>query len=133
MLFLSQTLMERYPSQKSRDLSEEYGRRWIKFAIGEEPWEEFRLDGEDDDGKIMAINGRTGFEIRSKREDEAESGISEEGERRYREWGVIGEIMGDLVRDHGLGRVQEARWKWGTDDGIFRLAGLKGSCDEVGL
>jgi hypothetical protein len=53
LLFLFQTLRERYPSQKLRDISEEYGRRWIRFAAGEMPWEEYKLgegDGEKDYG-----------------------------------------------------------------------------------
>jgi hypothetical protein len=67
-LFLFQTLMERFPSRKLRDLSDAYGRRWIKFAAGDEPWEEYRLDDGAEEGKIMVINGRTGFEIRSRRD-----------------------------------------------------------------
>lgn len=82
-LFLFQTLREKYPSQRLKDISEEYGKRWISFAAGEEPWEEYRLHGGVGDGKIMVINGRTGFEVRSRNDDEVESKISEEGERRY--------------------------------------------------
>jgi hypothetical protein len=131
LLFLFQTLRDRYPSQKLRDISEEYGRRWIKFAVGEEPWEEYRLDRTEGEGKSMVINGRTGFEVRSRREDEAESDISEEGERRYVGWEVIGEIMRDLVNEGGVRKGEDVKWKWGTDDGIFRLAGLKDPYEDV--
>lgn len=126
LLFLFQTLKERYPSQRLRDISEEYGRRWIGFAVGKEPWEQYRLEGEKGEGKIMVINGRTGFEVRSRKEDEAESAISEEGERRYVGWKAIGDIVGDIVRSSGVKTGEDVKWKWGTDDGIFRLAGLKG-------
>jgi hypothetical protein len=37
ILFLFQTLRERYPSERLRDLSEEFGKRWIRFAIWEKP------------------------------------------------------------------------------------------------
>jgi len=127
LLFLFQTLKERYPSQKLRDISEEYGRRWIRFAAGEEPWEEYKLDGE----KIMVINGRTGFEVRSRREDEVASAISEKGQRRYTGWEVIGEILGDLMKRDGVRKAMDVKRKWGTDDGIFRLAGLKGPYEDV--
>jgi hypothetical protein len=130
-LFLFQTLMERYPSQKLRDLSEEYGKRWIRFAVGQEPWEEYRLDGEEGEGNIMVINGRTGFEIRSRKEDEAEGAVCEEGERRYSEWETVAEVMGDIAKVGGVQLAELARWKWGTDDGVFRLAGLKGPYDDV--
>jgi len=123
LLFLFQTLKERYPNQELRDISEEYGKRWIKFAVGEEPWEEYKL-GSKDEEKIMVINGRKGFEIRTRREDELESAINEEGKRRYAGWEVIGEIMADLVNSNGVEGAVEVKWKWGTDDGIFRLAGL---------
>ena len=127
LLFLFQNLRDRYPSQKLKDISEEYGRRWIRFAVGEEPWEEYKIDQE----KVMVINGRTGFEIRTRRKDELESALSEEGVRRYAGWEVIGEIMEDLVKRDGLGRATDVKWKWGTDDGIFRLAGLDGPYEDV--
>jgi hypothetical protein len=63
LLFLFQTLRERHPSQKSRDISQEYGERWFEFSVGEEPWEPFRLDGGVEEGKVVVINGRTGFEV----------------------------------------------------------------------
>jgi hypothetical protein len=36
-----------------------------------------------EEGKVVVINGRTGFEVWSWKEDEVEIAISEEGERRY--------------------------------------------------
>jgi hypothetical protein len=131
VLYLFQTLVERYPSQKLKDISEQYGKRWISFAAGEEPWEEHKLDGGEGDGKIMVINGRTGFEVRSRYNDEVESKISEEGERRYAGWEVTREIMEALANGVESGKGESVRWNWGTDDGIFRLAGLKGPYENV--
>lgn len=130
-LFLFQTLREKYPSQRLKDISEEYGKRWISFAAGEEPWEEYRLHGGVGDGKIMVINGRTGFEVRSRNDDEVESKIIEEGERRYAGWEVTREIMEALAKGDDSGRGENVRWNWGTDDGIFRLAGLKCPYENV--
>jgi hypothetical protein len=118
LLFLFQTLRERHPSQKSRGISEEYGKRWIKFSVGEEPWEPYRLDGGVEEGKVMDINGRTGFEVWSWKEDEVEIAMSEEGERRYVGWEVIGEILGGIVKSHGVKAAEDVKWKWATDDGI---------------
>jgi hypothetical protein len=123
--------VERYPSQKLKDISEQYGKRWISFAAGEEPWEEHKFDGGEGDGKIMVINGRTGFEVRSRYNDEVESKISEEGERRYAGWEVTREIMEALANGVESGKGESVRWNWGTDDGIFRLAGLKGPYENV--
>jgi hypothetical protein len=131
LLFLFQTLRERYPSQKLRDISEEYGKRWIKFAAGEEPWEEYRRGGRNEEGKMIVINGRTGFEVRSRSQDEAESMISDEGERRYVGWAAIREILTDIVKSDGVEAAEGMKWKWGTDDGIFRLAGLGGPYSNV--
>ena len=131
VLYLFQTLVERYPSQKLKDISEQYGKRWISFAAGEEPWEEHKLDGGEGDGKIMVINGRTGFEVRSRYNDEVESKISEEGERRYAGWEVTREIMEALANEGESGRGESVRWNWGTDDGIFRLAGLEGPYENI--
>lgn len=60
---------------------------------------------------------------------EVESEINEEGERRYKQWEIIGEIMENL----GLENGELARWRWGTDDGIFRLSGSAGPYEESGL
>ena len=39
--------------------------------------------------------------------------------------------MQDLVKDAGVGMAEDVRWKWGIDDGIFRLARLKGPYGDV--
>lgn len=62
--------MERYPPGKRlREVSKEYGKRWLAFANGEAPWAEFEGGKE---GRIMVIggDGKGGFQERSRREDE---------------------------------------------------------------
>lgn len=53
----------------------------------------------------MVVNGRTGFEIRSRDYEELETKISEEGGRKCAGWEVTREIMGALAR----GRVGRER------------------------
>jgi hypothetical protein len=121
-MFLFGTLRHRYPSQRLKELSDEYGRRWIKFTYGLSPWEEYA-----EDEKIVVIEGRAGFDLRSRREDEEKSGLAEEGERRYKGWEAIWEVMNDIAGGvEGSIKGEEARIRWGTDGGIFRLAGFDG-------
>lgn len=120
-LFLWGTMRDSYSSQKLRDISDEYGKRWIAFGNGKAPWQEFGAEQ-----NIMVIDGRKGFELRTRSEDEAESKWAEEGERRYKGWEVFEEVMVDLVEERGIEGAARARMEWTTDGGINRLAGLKG-------
>jgi hypothetical protein len=71
------------------------------------------------------------LEVWSWKEDEVEIAISEEGERRYVGWEVIGEILGGIVKSHELKAAEDVKWKWDTDDGIFRLTGPRDLCGDV--
>ncbi|KAJ4983659.1 para-nitrobenzyl esterase [Stagonosporopsis vannaccii] len=64
--FLFGTLAFRFPTQKLRDLSEQHGRTWVRFANGEAPWAEY---GE----------GRREECIESGREGEGGGGMEKEG------------------------------------------------------
>ncbi|CZR55142.1 uncharacterized protein PAC_05028 [Phialocephala subalpina] len=121
LLFLFGTLRERYPSQKLKDISDEYGKRWLKFAVGEASWPEYGA-GESGEENIMIICGGEGFDLRTRREDELKSATASEGERRYKAWEVIEEVMGSLGEEKG----EEVRMSWGPDGGFWRLAGLEG-------
>lgn len=115
-----------------RHLSEEFGRRWLRFANGEAPWEEFRLDGKEEDGKIMIVSGKEGWIVKSRKQDHEESRLAEEGPRRYEAWEAIGSAVRDLATgERGNAQGEEARLAWGPDGGIFRLAGLKGPAGVV--
>ena len=127
LLFLFGTLMDRYPTQRLRDLSTEFGRRWLRFGAGLEPWAEYEITGMEHDGQIMVISGTEGFAMKSRKQDEAESRLAEEGPRRYAGWEAIGQVMENLViGDRGVIHGEEARRKWGPDGGLFSLIGLKG-------
>jgi hypothetical protein len=131
MLFLFATLRDRYPSQKLRDLSGEFGKRWLKFGVGLAPWEEYVLDGNEGEGKIMVINGRNGFDLRSRKEDVEESKLSEEGERRYAAWETTIEVMSDIAREQGVVKGEAVMWKWLTNDGMLGLVGIKGPYGDL--
>lgn len=59
----------------------------------------------------MVINGRTGFEIRSREDDERESAVCEEGKRRYVGWEVVAEVMGNIASTGGVELAEASRWK----------------------
>jgi len=125
LLFLFQTLRDRYPTKKLRKLSEEFGKAWLRFGAGLEPWKEFRK-GENEES-IMVFNGVDGCSLRSRKEDERISASAEEGERRYKAWETAAEVFQDLAKgERGVLAAEEARLSWGSDGGIFRLIGLKG-------
>jgi hypothetical protein len=44
---------------------------------------------------------------------------------------MVAEIMGNIVKAGGVKLAESARWKCGTDDGVFRLAGLKGPYENT--
>lgn len=118
LLYLFGTLKERYPNQRLKDISEEYGKKWLMFAVGQKPWAEYDIEEE----KIMIISGGEGFDLRTRKEDELKSATADEGERRYKAWEVIDDIMADLGSENG----EEIRMGWGPDGGFWRLAGLEG-------
>jgi hypothetical protein len=66
LLFLFQTLRDRYPTKRLRDLSEEFGKAWLRFGVGKEPWNEFKKGDEEE--KIMVFNEVDGCSLRSRKE-----------------------------------------------------------------
>lgn len=120
LLFLFGTLRERYPTQRYKDLSDEFGKRWLRFGLGIDPWDEYKIDGREDDGKLMLISGAEGWVVKTRERDEEESKHAEEGERRYAGWEALTSVMKNLSLEEG-GKVQgEQLWqKW--IGGIFSL------------
>ena len=99
------------------------GKAWLRFGVGEGPWEEFTSTAE----MIMVFNGVDGCSLRSREDDERISAAAEEGERRYRGWEAIAEVFKELTKDEkGIVGAEETRLSWGPDGGLFRLMGLKG-------
>lgn len=125
LLFLFQTLRERYPTKRLRNLSEEFGKAWLRFGVGKIPWPEFKKgEGEE---KIMVFNGVDGCSLRTREEDEGLSARSEEGERRYKGWDAIADVFTNLAKGkNGAEGAEDARLAWGPDGGLFRLIGLNG-------
>ena len=85
-----------------------------------------RIDGTEDEGKIMIIGGSEGWSLKSRKQDERESKVVEEGERRYKGWEAIADVMRKLAEvDSGFVK-ENARLAWGPDGGIYRLLGVQG-------
>ncbi|KAH8813305.1 Alpha/Beta hydrolase protein [Xylogone sp. PMI_703] len=121
ILFLFGTFRFRYPTQKLIDISTEFMRRWLKFGAGEQPWDEYIVGDSNnpEDEKIMIINSSVGFELRTRKEDEEKSKESEEGERRYKQWEVLREVMLQVGQQN-----QYIRTVWTPDGGVLKLAGV---------
>ena len=86
-------------------------KRWVRFRTGLEPWDEYRLDGSDDDGKIMIISGSEGWILKTKMQDNEESKRNEEGERRYKGWEIIAPVMKRLASgEKGVVGVRMQGW-----------------------
>ncbi|RFU34812.1 hypothetical protein B7463_g1562, partial [Scytalidium lignicola] len=130
VLFLFGTFRFRYPTQKLVDISTEFMRRWLNFGAGQQPWDEYIVDGDNEQGgeKIMIINSSSGFELRTRKEDEEKSKVSEEGERRYKQWEVIREIMRDMKAKN-----RHVRTLWGLDGEVYRLSGTLPELSPVGI
>jgi hypothetical protein len=97
MLILFRALHDGYPTQRLKDISEGFMKRWIQFGAGLEPRDEYKLDAGDQEGKLMIVSGSEGWILKSKKQDEVESMESEEGERRYEGWETIGKVMKRLA------------------------------------
>jgi hypothetical protein len=128
LLYLFRTLRDRYSRTKDKEISDEFGKRWLAFGAGKEPWDEYK-EGEE---KIMVVSGREGWVVKSREVDEVESKEAEEGERRYRCWEVLGDVMRDLVTgERGEVKGEETRLAWGPEGGIYRLVGMEGPSGVV--
>jgi carboxylesterase type B len=69
MLFLFNTLQERYPAHRDNFYARqatETARRWIAFANGKEPWERYHAE----EGKTAIFDDLVGWETRKREEDE---------------------------------------------------------------
>ncbi|KAH8597396.1 Alpha/Beta hydrolase protein [Bisporella sp. PMI_857] len=115
LLFLFGTLRERYSTQIARDLSDEVGKRWLKFGAGKEPWDRY-----EEDRKVMIISGDNKWVSRTKENDEKESKLTEEGPRRYREWEVISDVLKSIgtIETGELGAKKTIDW---DDRGLVSL------------
>lgn len=103
----------------------------VSVWAGKEPWEEYKL-GEDEE-KIMVVSGRDGWRVKSREADKVESKDAEDGERRYRCWEVLEDVMRDLIDgERGEVKGEEASWR-GVPKGAFMFIGLWGWRVRVAL
>jgi hypothetical protein len=96
VLFLFMTLSERYPSDRLRRVSAGFARRWIKFANGIPPWEEYHLTHES----IAIVDDHHGWTCRTRSQDmEAQRSFDGSGQRRYEAWETAAGILGTFGHD----------------------------------
>lgn len=86
------TLLERLPLQIQRDISTSFARRWIAFTNGRAPWTQYEWA----DQTIAVADSREGWVTRTRAEDLDRSALDEGGQRRYREWEVLDEVLCEM-------------------------------------
>lgn len=99
MLFLFCTLLDRYPHHRDNFLERqalETARKWVTFAHGQEPWDEYRGDRELVQRKIAICDDLRGWETRTVAQDAEVSKSDPWGERRYAGWEVFGQVYDSL-------------------------------------
>ncbi|KAK5054457.1 hypothetical protein LTR84_001348 [Exophiala bonariae] len=115
ILFLFLTLLDRYPTRRDKWLerqARETARRWITFANGKEPWEEYRVnslttggnEASDDasEAKIAIADDLHGWTVRTRSEDEQASKDDPWGERRYAGWRALEKAFDALKSASGM-------------------------------
>jgi carboxylesterase type B len=90
ILYLFLTLFDRYPTHRdewTKRQALETASRWITFANGDPPWEEYSaLDGRAGEAKIAIADDLVGWTTRTVDEDERVSRNDPWGSRRYAGW-----------------------------------------------
>ncbi|KAJ9607899.1 hypothetical protein H2200_007978 [Cladophialophora chaetospira] len=125
ILFLFLTLLDRYPRHREGWLAtqaKETAKRWILFASGQEPWDEYIVSQPQHtaSAKIAICDDLRGWHVKTVSEDEKVSQTDPWGRRRYAGWEAIEEAYQSL-RTQG---ADEEAWSRALD--AFRL-GLLGS------
>ncbi|OAP60918.1 hypothetical protein AYL99_05920 [Fonsecaea erecta] len=93
ILFVFLTLLDRYPTYRGRWLerqARETARKWILFAYGQSPWDEYVVgeDGDTNEAKIAVCDDIRGWHVKTMSQDEEESKSDPWGPRRYVGWGA---------------------------------------------
>ncbi|PVH68239.1 alpha/beta-hydrolase [Cadophora sp. DSE1049] len=92
LLFQFQTLLERYPTHRLCEISTDFSRMLIKFAVGEEPWSPY----EASEQRIAVVSSRDGWQVYTRDQDVNQADLSEEGGRRYEAWETVDEVLAGL-------------------------------------
>jgi carboxylesterase type B len=94
VLFLFLTLLDRYPQHRDRWLenqAKETAKRWIMFANGKGPWDEYVVHQSSGtgDARIAVCDDIRGWHVKTVSQDEEESKSDPWGRRRYDGWAAI--------------------------------------------
>ncbi|OQV01425.1 hypothetical protein CLAIMM_06789 [Cladophialophora immunda] len=78
ILFVFLTLLDRYPGHRDRWLerqAKETARKWILFANGQAPWDEYMIDesGDTNSAKMAVCDDIRGWHVKTMAQDEEES------------------------------------------------------------
>jgi len=92
LTYMFGNLVFRMPLASQRAASIEWMRRWVRFGAGLVPW----VEHESRWGRLAIADARLGWIVRDRGEDEERSKEDEWGERRYKQWEYIAEILNAL-------------------------------------
>lgn len=102
ILYIFMTLLDRYPKTRNRFFARqavETAKRWIAFANGKEPWDEYVPVSAGGEGKIGVCDDLRGWTVRTRAEDEITSMDDPWGDRRYGGLETLREAMTHLERE----------------------------------
>ncbi|KIX92188.1 uncharacterized protein Z520_12069 [Fonsecaea multimorphosa CBS 102226] len=93
ILFVFLTLLDRYPTHRNKWLerqARETARKWVLFANGEAPWDEYMVaeSGDTNNAKVAVCDDIRGWHVKTMSQDEEESKSDPWGPRRYVGWGA---------------------------------------------
>ena len=91
LAYLFMNMQERFPSERDRQTSTEFARRWIAFSYQKSPWTEYR-----DQQSIAVVDSQSGWRILTKKDDILLSREAEDGGRRYEQWEILFTTMEKL-------------------------------------
>ncbi|KAJ6256958.1 Cholinesterase [Drechslerella dactyloides] len=109
MFYQFLTFKERFPPHRDNFYTRQatdMARRWIAFANGRDPWDEYRPD---DGYKIAICDDVNGWHVRTREEDIERSRGEPWGERRYRGWELIRTAMTRVDAESGEEGVHAVR------------------------
>lgn len=104
ILFIFLTLLDRYPKHRDNWWARqacETAKRWITFAHGQSPWDEYVVDKHEGQAQIAVCDDLRGWTVKTVAQDEEDSQSSPWGSRRYAGWRAYDAAL-EALREPGV-------------------------------
>ncbi|KAI1616874.1 Alpha/Beta hydrolase protein [Exophiala viscosa] len=132
ILFIFLTLLDRYPKHRDNWLAKqacETARRWITFAHGKQPWDEYLVDEDETQAKIAVCDDLQGWTVKTVAQDEEESKSYPWGPRRYAGWRAYHAAL-ESLREPGVSQDVWEMKVHGARMQIFMYALMQGRVQQ---